>query len=179
MITTSVPRQAHDMLASGAAPQFVDVREFAEYASGHAPGVKLMPLGRLKENGQGNLDPAKSVVLICKSGKRSAQAAEFLDSRGFTDLTVVDGGMEAWAAAGLPVQKLNAAPWSLERQVRLAAGLLVLAGLFIPPWPWLSAFVGAGLAFAAITNTCGMAMVLARMPWNRERVVSCETACSK
>jgi len=65
------------------------------------------------------------------------------------------------------VEREKRAPWALERQVRLVAGLLVLVGLFIPPWPWLSAFVGAGLAFASLTNTCGMALLLAKMPWNR------------
>jgi rhodanese-related sulfurtransferase len=167
MPATCTPQQASDLLAADQRCQLIDVREFVEYAAGHAPQARLIPLGQLDRR-SGELDRTRPVVILCKSGKRAAAAADKLAAAGFEKLSVVQGGTDAWIAAGLPVDKIARRPWSLERQVRLAAGILIIAGLFIPPWPFLSAFVGAGLAFAALTNTCGMAMLLARMPWNRE-----------
>ena len=99
--------------------------------------------------------------------------------RGFTDVHVVDGGMLAWTGADLPVIKGESKTWSLERQVRFTAGLIVLTGtvlgFLVTPFLFVvSGFIGAGLIFSAATDTCGMGMVLARMPWNRGPV-SCET----
>ncbi len=118
---------------------------------------------------------------MCRSGNRAKQAAERLARKGFTDVHVVEGGMLAWTEAGLPVVKGESKVWSLERQVRFVAGLLVVlgAGLSIAAHPYfiaLSAFVGAGLVFAAVTDTCGMAMILARMPWNQQKPLSREPA---
>lgn len=166
MVSTCTPTAAKEMLARSPECQLIDVREYAEFAAGHVPAAKLIPLGQVK-NRAGELDKARPIVVLCKGGKRAAQAAEILKEAGCAQLHVVEGGTDAWVAAGLPVDRMQKAPWALDRQVRLAAGLLVVVGLFIPPWPWLSAFVGAGLAFAALTNTCGMAMILAKMPWNR------------
>jgi len=109
---------------------------------------------------------------MCRSGNRAKQAAEKLTSKGFTDIHVIEGGMTAWAGANLPVIKGESKVWSLERQVRFAAGAFVLTGVllsvFISPYLiLLSAFVGAGLMFSAVTDTCGMGMALARMPWNQ------------
>jgi rhodanese-related sulfurtransferase len=173
MIATCTPRQARDLLASTPECQALDVREYAEYAAAHVPGTCLIPLGQVRAR-IGEIDKARPVLVFCKGGKRAAQAAAILDQAGCSAVTVVEGGTDAWIAAGLPVATERKAPWALERQVRLAAGLLMLLGLFIPPWPWLSAFVGAGLVFAAVSNTCGMALLLARMPWNR--APACATA---
>lgn len=168
MVTTLSPQQVTQMLAERGDCQLLDVREYVEYAAGHVPAARLIPLGQVATR-FAELDPARPVVVLCKGGKRAAQAAEILCQHGCREVTVVAGGTDAWAAAGLPIDKEHKAPWALERQVRLAAGLLVLVGLFIPPWPFVSAFVGAGLVFAALTKTCGMAMCLARMPWNRQQ----------
>lgn len=178
MITICRPQEIRTLLAGSGRFQFIDVREFPEYASVHVPGVQLLPLAQLKDR-MGELDPAMPVVVICKSGKRAEKAAQILDAHGFKQVTIVEGGTDAWVAAGLPVERSEKAPWALERQVRLSAGVLVLLGLFIPPWPWLSAFVGAGLVFAGITNTCGMAMLLARMPWNRSKGVPAQKCSCK
>ena len=175
MIATCTPQQARDTLASQTGCQLIDVREYPEFASGHAPAAKLIPLGQVKDR-MGELDKSRPILVLCKSGARATKAAGILSDAGCSQVTVVEGGTEAWIAAGLPVDKVLKAPWALERQVRLLAGLLVIAGLFIPPWPWLSALVGAGLAFAALTNTCGMAMLLAKMPWNRQYAGA--TSCS-
>jgi hypothetical protein len=102
-------------------------------------------------------------------------------NKGFSDIHVIDGGMIAWSGANLPIIRGESKVWSLERQVRFAAGLLavtgVVLGALISPYLYLlSAFVGGGLMFSALTDTCGMGMVLARMPWNKAPASSCEPA---
>ena len=111
------------------------------------------------------------LYVICKSGARAEKACAAFMAAGFNNVVNVEGGTDAWSAAGLPVVRGKKAV-SLERQVRVAAGSLVLigsaAGYFGPDyWIGLAAFVGAGLVFAGITDTCGMGMLLAKMPWNR------------
>jgi len=166
MVTTCSAKQTEESFGNRQDAQWIDVREYPEFAGGHASCARLMPLGQVKARLH-ELDGTKPIIVLCKSGKRAAKAADILEQAGCRDITVVEGGTDAWIAAGLKVEREKRAPWALERQVRLVAGLLVLVGLFIPPWPWLSAFVGAGLAFASLTNTCGMALLLAKMPWNR------------
>ena len=96
---------------------------------------------------------------------------------------MIDGGLQGWVAAGLPIERGTGRVWSLERQVRFVAGLFVLTGILlslISPWfVTLSAFVGAGLTFSAITDTCGMAMMLARMPWNQRPKSQSDMACAR
>lgn len=160
------PQQAQALFGARDDAQWIDVREFPEYAGGHVARARLLPVGQVEAR-ISELDLGRPIVVICKSGKRAAKAAEILVKAGGEQVTVVEGGTDAWVAAGLGVEKLKGAPWALERQVRLIAGVLVLVGCFIPGWPWLAAFVGAGLTFAGLTNWCGMAMLLAKMPWNR------------
>lgn len=176
MIATCSATNASDLLSQKPDCQLIDVREYPEYAAVHAVGARLIPLGQVKQRA-GELDKSKPVVILCKAGKRAAQAAQLLSEAGFCELTVVEGGTDAWISAGLPSTREAKAPWALERQVRLVAGLIVLIGLFIPPWPYVSAFVGAGLVFAALTNTCAMGMLIARMPWNRQ--AGCAQSCCK
>lgn len=165
------PGELNAKLAAGANCRLVDVREYAEYAGARIAGSELVPLATL-ESGAAALDRSGELVLICRAGRRSRDAARRLGAMGFSNLTVLEGGLEAWKGAGLPVEKDPAAPWALERQVRLVAGLLVLTGALLahfvnPGWIWLSGFVGAGLTFAAVTDTCMMGNMLAAMPWNR------------
>ena len=164
------PVELQSRLARGEQLQLADVREYPEFAAGRIVGSRLLPLGEL-ERSAAELDRVQPVVCVCRSGKRSAQAAEKLASLGFTHVQHLDGGLLAWEQAGLPLEKDAHAPWALERQVRFAAGLLVLAGLGLSLiWPVaiaLSWFVGAGLMFAAVTDWCGMGLLLAKMPWNR------------
>src|SRR5690606_13749112 len=112
-----------------------------------------------------------SLVCVCESGGRSARASEQL-RRASLPAYNLTGGMTAWTRAGLPTERDAHAPWSLERQVRLVAGSLVLIGVILgwtvhPGFFGLSAFVGAGLAFAGLTDWCGLGLLLARAPWNR------------
>src|SRR5688572_11203637 len=110
--------EAHEPL------QLIDVREPAEFAAGRVAGARLVPLGDLEQRAK-ELDRALSVVLICRSGKRSEQARATLARLGFENTASLAGGLAAWEAEGLPVEKDEHAPWSLERQVRVAAGVLV------------------------------------------------------
>lgn len=149
----------------------VDVREYPEYARGAIPGARPAPLSTL-EAAISSWDRSMRYVMVCKSGKRSEQAAQRLMSAGFSAIAILDGGTEAWIASGFDVQVSEKSPWSLERQVRIAAGGMVLVsallGITLSPWFFVwTMFVGAGLVFAGLTDTCMLASVLGRMPWNR------------
>lgn len=184
-MTTTVQRctavEARAALDRAGNCQLVDVREFSEYESERVPGATLVPLSALEQD-VGLIDRDRPVYLLCRSGKRAAQAAERLTGQGFTDLRVIDGGLQGWVAAGLPIERGTGRVWSLERQVRFVAGLFVLAGILlslISPWFVLfPAFIGAGLTFSAITDTCGMGMMLARMPWNQKPKTRSDAICA-
>lgn len=152
----------------------VDVRSAGEYAGGHLLGAHNIPLERLDEaaDALGAAAARGPLLLVCASGNRSAKGCARLAGRGVAAATL-KGGTSAWAAAGHPVERPAGAcaPWPMDRQVRLAAGSLVAAGFvagrFWRPAHWLSGAIGAGLVFSGVTNTCGMAAVLARLPHNR------------
>jgi rhodanese-related sulfurtransferase len=147
----------------------IDVREPMEYVGGHIAGSLNVPLARLHEADL----PQGPLVLVCQSGNRSSQGLQRLLQAGHPHpVSDLEGGIPAWQQAGFPVRKLRNAPLPLMRQVQIAAGSLVLLGLILsatvaPVWIALTWFVGAGLTFAGITGFCGMARLLARMPWNR------------
>lgn len=170
-------------LINGGACQVIDVREYSEFEAEKIQQAKLIPLSNFEKQIE-EIDRFQPIYLMCRSGNRAKQAADKLVKRGFSDVHVVEGGMLAWSQAGFPTVKGASKVWSLERQVRFAAGSLVVAGvvlsLLIHPYLIaLSAFVGAGLVFAAVTDTCGMAMMLARMPWNKTNAAVCETNTQK
>ncbi|MET7476577.1 rhodanese-like domain-containing protein [Streptomyces sp. NPDC005648] len=150
----------------------VDVRTPGEYAGGHLPGAHNIPLDRLDEAAEVLRAVPGPLLIVCRSGARSAKGCERLAALGIEAATL-DGGTGAWAAAGHPLEHPAGAraPWPMDRQVRLVAGALVLAGftagLARPRAHWLSGLIGAGLAFSGATNTCGMATVLGRLPHNR------------
>ncbi len=171
MIKQASVFEISELLSTSGDCQLIDVREFSEFNSERIADAKLIPLSNFEKHAD-EIDHSKPIYLMCRSGNRAKQAAEKLMNKGFTDIHVVDGGMIAWAGANLPVVKGELKVWSLERQVRFAAGMFVLTGvllsIFLSPYLiLLSAFVGAGLMFSALTDTCGMGMVLARMPWNK------------
>ena len=152
--------------------QLLDVRTPVEYREVHAAKAKNMSLSSLDPDAViKHCSKEEPLYVICQKGGRSQQACQLFLDAGHTNVVNVTGGTEAWVGAELPVVRGKKAI-SLERQVRIAAGLLVftgsLLGMFVSPWfMGLPAFVGAGLTFAGITDTCGMAMILARMPWNQ------------
>lgn len=155
----------------------VDVREWPEYAAGAIEGSLLVPLGTLAREVL-DWDRQKPVLLVCRSGRRAESAAATLDRLGFASVNVLSGGIEAWRAHGLPLRASGKRPWSLERQVRAIAGVVVLGFtlLAITVSLWFLAgtlFVGAGLLFAGITDLCLMATLLGRVPWNRAADLDC------
>jgi len=164
------------LMESNPALKLIDVRSPGEYATGHVPQASNIPLEqvetRLADLGGG------PVALLCHSGNRAGMACEILADH-HPELLVVEGGTQAWISAGKPVVSSSCTRWSLERQVRLIAGLLVLTGSILaltvsPSWVFVPLFVGAGLSFAGATNICGMASLLAMMPWNQPaKVQSC------
>ena len=172
MVATISPRELADIRSSGKSVELLDVRTPVEFREVHADIAHNMPLDRLdartlmsERNGSG-----EPIYVICRSGGRGNQACEKLFAAGL-NVVNVEGGTLAWEAAGLPVIRGKKAI-SLERQVRIVAGFLVLAGAVLaiavhPYFVALSAFVGAGLMFSGITDTCGMAMLLGKLPWNQ------------
>ncbi|WP_225823873.1 rhodanese-like domain-containing protein [Streptomyces naphthomycinicus] len=152
----------------------IDVRTPGEYATGHLPGAHNIPLDRLDEAADALKNAARRtpLLLVCASGARSAKGCAELAAHG-VDAAGLEGGTTAWVAAGHEVDRPAGAraTWPMDRQVRLAAGLLglagFLAGLAWPPAHWLSGAIGAGLVFSGVTNTCGMAAALAKLPHNR------------
>ncbi|ABF42084.1 Rhodanese/sulfurtransferase-like protein [Candidatus Koribacter versatilis Ellin345] len=149
--------------------QIVDVRTPSEFATGHIAQAVNVPLDQIESRIQ-DVDPGP-IVLVCKGGTRAKIAANLI-APCRSDVAVLAGGMDAWYRAGNSVVVNAKTRWSLERQVRFGAGVLVLAGVVAsltvhPRFVFLSAFVGAGLTFAGLTDFCAMGELLARMPWNR------------
>ncbi len=158
-------------VAKGGAHSVIDVRTGAEVTSERVPGAVHIPLDQIRARA----DEVRAIpaprLLLCRSGQRAVTAKRTLESLGVGGLMVMDGGIESYRNAGGETVT-GKRSMSLERQVRIVAGALVLIGLalgtFVSPWGYaLAAFVGAGQVFAGITDTCGMGMLLARMPWNR------------
>jgi rhodanese-related sulfurtransferase len=157
--------------AEGGDHRIIDVRSPAEFEAAHIPGAYNVPLDQLGEHRDELARHVDApVVLVCRSGSRASQAEQRLAAAGMGNVAVLDGGMLAWEAAGNEVNR-GAQRWDLERQVRLVAGSLVLAGILAslvwPPARFLSGAVGLGLTVAALTNTCAMGMLLAKLPYNR------------
>ena len=151
----------------------IDVRTPGEFAGRHIPGSCNVPLPDLAEHRRALTSTSSPVVLVCESGRRAAMAERQLRDGGFDLVHVLDGGVAAWEAGGLPVERASAAdtPWALERQVRLVAGGLVAASVAVsvawPPARYVAGAIGAGLVVAAVTDTCTMGMLLSRLPYNR------------
>ncbi|HBR57145.1 MAG TPA: hypothetical protein DEA22_06710 [Blastocatellia bacterium] len=156
------------------AVNLVDVRESVEFAGGRIGGARLLPLSEI-EHRHKELDKSGPIYIICRTGRRSLEACRKLNALGFNEVINVAGGIEEWKKAGLPIERDLHAPWSIERQVRFTAGLIVLAGvlltLFVHPYfIVLPGLIGLGLTFTASIDWCGMGLLLARMPWNRRAV---------
>jgi rhodanese-related sulfurtransferase len=179
-VATISPKQLHELMQGGTTVELVDVRTPVEYREIHVGAARNVPLDQLDPQQLAASRNNGPLYVICKSGGRARQACEKLLAAGHANIVNVEGGTLAWDLAGLPVIRGQKAI-SLERQVRIAAGSLVLIGASLgyfvhPYWIGISAFVGAGLVFAGITDTCGMALMLGRMPWNQVRDAS-GTAC--
>jgi len=189
MVATISPTTLVDLRRKGEKVTLIDVRTPAEFGEVHVDFAHNIPLDRLDTQAVKAVAGDGPLYFVCKSGTRSQKACEKLIAAGLSDVISVEGGTAACEAAGVPVIRGKKA-MSLERQVRIAAGALVAIGAalaaFGPEAPvnWqaigagLAGFVGCGLVFAGITDTCGMAMLLARMPWN-QAATSPATSCSR
>lgn len=164
------PTEVAGRLADGRAV-LVDIREPDEFRRRHVQGALSRPLSAF-EQAHLKIDPGRDVVFTCKTGMRTGAMCERLAASVAGPAYVLEGGVDAWAAAGLPVTIDAKAPLELMRQVQIAAGSLVLLGVLLgflvhPGFFGIAAFVGAGLTFAGVTGFCGMARLLALAPWNR------------
>ncbi|WP_295446171.1 rhodanese family protein [Sphingorhabdus sp. EL138] len=166
------PQQVRARLDAGRAI-LVDIREADEFARSHITGAQSQPLSTW-EKAHLSVDPDADVIITCRSGMRTAGACDRLAARIRGDAFVLDGGLDAWVKAGLPVATDADAPMEIMRQVQIAAGSLVLIGVILgflvtPVWFVLAGFVGAGLTFAGVSGFCGMARLLILAPWNRAK----------
>lgn len=163
------PQQASDLLKQGAL--LVDIRETDEYRREHIASAHHQPLSSFPS--ALHFPDDRTIIFHCRSGMRTKQAeAKLAAALGKHEAFIMQNGINGWKAAGLPVVQNQSQPLDIMRQVQIAAGSLVLAGIFLgfalsPVFYFLSAFVGAGLVFAGISGFCGMAKLLQIMPWNR------------
>ncbi len=168
------PSELHTLQRSNAHLKLIDVRSPAEFEEVHAVGAINIPLDKFQAAqviAQQGLNSDSPVYLICKMGGRSQKACDALAAAGLTSAVNVTGGTDAWVVAEAPVQRGQKQTFSIQRQVQILAGSLALAGALLsfvhPWWALLAAFIGAGLVFSGLTNTCGMGTMLAAMPWNQ------------
>ena len=163
--------QLTERLAAPAPPRLLDVRTPAEFETAHIPGSYNVPLDLLREHRDeimAHLD--EEVVLVCRSGQRAGQAEETLRAAGLGNVHILDGGILDWEAKGFTLNH-GRSKWHLERQVRLVAGTIVLTSILgsivVPKLRWVAGAVGAGLTFAALSDTCAMGAALSKLPYNR------------
>jgi rhodanese-related sulfurtransferase len=168
--TTIHPSELRQLRQEDPNIRILDVRTGAEFESVHIPGSFNVPLDTLAEHVREVAHLDRPVILVCQSGGRAATAQEKLNAAGKTNLRVLEGGMGAWMTAGGDVVK-GEEKWALERQVRGVAGSIVLASILaslkFPKFRFLAGGIGFGLVFSAVTNTCAMGMLLAKLPYNR------------
>jgi rhodanese-related sulfurtransferase len=171
------PDHLHDIQRGGHRPAVLDVRTVAEYRAGHIPGAQLAPIEelvpevlqhRFQRPGVGHEEP---LYITCQTGPRARRAAEKLSLAGYSNLLLVEGGTQGWERAGLPLLRCGKAV-SVERQAQIAIGSLLLVKVLLgfsvhELFFALTAIVGAGLIVTGVTRCCGMAQLMARMPWNR------------
>ncbi|WP_309643180.1 rhodanese family protein [Phenylobacterium sp.] len=167
---TLAPDKVADLLRRGRA-LLIDIREPDEFARRHIQGAQSRPLSSF-DAARLAARPDQTVIFACKSGMRTAANCERLVAGLDRDAFLLEGGVDAWAAAGLPVQEDRKAPLEIMRQVQIGAGSLVLLGVALgylahPAFFGLSGAVGAGLLMAGATGFCGLARVLSLAPWNR------------
>jgi rhodanese-related sulfurtransferase len=166
------------MIQSQEPLQLVDVRSPGEYAAGHIPQAINIPLEQLEVRFADFTEG--HVAILCQSGRRAGMACDILRDH-HEGLLLVEGGTKAWIDEGFPTVSSVTNKWSLERQVRLGAGVMVLIATILSvlgfhAWIYLAMFIGAGLTFAGLTNICGMALLLAKLPWNRPSTQSIQSS---
>ena len=164
------PQVLHEWVAAGQA-MVIDVREPNEFAAGHIPGSQSMPLSTFKPEDVPTSETQK-VVLHCASGTRAGEACKKLAAIGRTDTYLFRAGMHGWQAAELPVEGSGKQVIDVLRQVQMTVGTMILASVLLghfvaEGWLILAGFAGCGLLMAGITGECPLALLIAKMPWNK------------
>ena len=182
---TISPRELQRRQAAGQPAQLLDVRTPGEHANAHVPGARLIPLDELnaaafcrEQNGAGT-----PLYVLCQSGSRAKRAIEKLEQAGALGCVLVEGGTQAWMDAGLAVSRGESRVLPLMRQVQIVVGFVSAVGaalaLAVHPWFALVPLVtGGGLLFAGLTGFCGLALVLAKMPWNKNSACQSTACCT-
>jgi rhodanese-related sulfurtransferase len=182
--TSIHPRELHRRLAGGQPGHLLDVRTSGEYTAAHVPGAKLIPLDELdaadfcrQQGGDG-----QPVYVLCQSGGRARRAIEKLERAGVQGCVLVEGGTQAWLDAGLPVNRGESRVLPLMRQVQITVGVLSAAGAVLalmvnPRFALIPLVIGGGLLFAGLTGFCGLALLLAKMPWNKTSSGNSDMTC--
>ena len=184
--TSIPPQELRRRLDAGQTAELLDVRTPAEFASAHVPGANLVPLDELdcaaflKQRGADH----KPIYVLCQSGGRARRAIAKFQSAGFDGCVLVEGGTQAWIDAGLPVNRGKSRVLPLMQQVQIIVGSISATGavlaLTVDPLFALSPLVmGGGLLFAGLTGFCGLALLLAKMPWNKSSGCASTSCCSK
>ncbi|HUJ71938.1 MAG TPA: rhodanese-like domain-containing protein [Verrucomicrobiae bacterium] len=178
------PRELHQRMADGLPLELLDVRTPAEHAAVHIPGARLLPLDKLDAAAflANRRKTDVPLCILCVSGVRAAKAREKFQRAGFAECVVVEGGIDAWIQAGLPVQRGESRVIPMIRQVQITVGVLSATGaalaLGVNTWfAVIPLITGCGLLFAGLTGTCGLALILAKMPWNRQVTNSSNSCC--
>ncbi len=165
------PAELRLLLETDPTTRIIDVRTGGEFQTVHIAGSYNVPLDDLDEHGATIAAIDEPVVLVCQSGGRATKAESALAGMGMSNLHVLDGGISSWEQSGGDVRRGSTQRWSLERQVRFVAGSIVfgsiVASAAVPGLRYVAGAVGGGLTFAALTNTCAMGMLLAKLPYNR------------
>ena len=174
--TSIPPSELHRLLAEGAPAQLLDVRTPGEFAAAHVAGARLIPLDDLEPAAFQQERGAEETPLyvLCQSGGRARKAIEKLQRAGVHGCVLVEGGTQGWMDAGLPVERGQSNVLPLMRQVQITVGLTSAAGAGLalavhPLFAVIPLFMGCGLLFAGLTGFCGLALLLAKMPWNRSQ----------
>jgi rhodanese-related sulfurtransferase len=175
------PTELQSLIASGQC-QVIDVREPVEHAEMSLPCAKLIPLGELDRRCS-EFNKSGPLVVMCRGGTRGEKALAKLSAQGFTDVRNLDGGILAWKSAGLPVDATSRRGLPLMQQTQLIIGIGVLTGSILavtvdPRFAFISAFFGSGLILAGSTGWCGLALLLAKMPWNNVSNTAAGTCCA-
>jgi len=182
-VKTSIkPLELQRLLAEGAPAQLLDVRTLGEFTAAHVPGAKLIPLDDLNPDAFQRQRGSEEipVYVLCQSGGRARKAIERLEQGGVHGCVLVEGGTQAWIDAGLPTERAQSTVLPLMRQVQITVGLISAAGAALaltinPLFAIIPLVMGCGLLFAGLTGICGLALLLAKMPWNRAQ--SCGSCC--
>jgi rhodanese-related sulfurtransferase len=184
VLSSVSPAALASVIASGDRHKLLDVRAPSEYASVHVPGATLIPLDELNADKFLDRHPAGTpVYVLCHGGTRATRAIDKLERAGCNDCILVEGGTQAWIDAGLSVHRGASKVLPIMRQVQIVAGGLSALGALLAltvnsRFAAVSLLIGSGLLFAGITGACGMALLLARMPWNRAHRGSSHCCCT-